>query len=158
MSGNVEKQTTIQGNMQNLMIQHVSSQPVKGNIHGIVLVGSPPELQVHVPLTRCIPPSVSVMQYRQRQRIADKKIVTLKRSVDTKKIPGPVPVTEQIDGFYYCNKCDKKFKDKIYFQTHLRRLCRALENPEAIKCPKCDKLFHHYKSFKQHKQVHDSIK
>ena len=158
VSGNVEKQTTIQGNVENLTIQQVSPQEVQSKIDTIVPESSAPELQVYIPASTALTQSQSVLHYRQRQRLQDKKIVRVKRSVDTKAIAPPVPATKQIDGYYYCDKCNKRFKDKVYFRTHLKRLCEALEQPEAIKCPKCDKLFRHYKSFKQHKQVHDHIK
>ena len=158
VSGNVEKQTTIQGNVENLTIQHVSPQEVLSKIHTIIPESSASELQVYIPASTGLTQSQSVLRYRQRQRLQDKKIVRVKRSVDTKAIVPPVPATEQIDGYYYCDKCNKRFKDKVYFCTHLRRLCEAIKEPEAIKCLKCDKLFRHYKSFKQHKQVHDHIK
>ena len=52
----------------------------------------------------------------------------------------PVPVTQQDDGYFHCDKCNKKFILKKYFHLHMRRLCEYLENPEIIKCKVCGKL------------------
>ena len=88
-------------------------QEVQSKIHTIVPESSAPDLQVYIPASTGLTQSQSVLCYRQRQHLQDKKIVRVKRSVDTKAIAPPVPATEQIDGYYYCDKCNKRFKDKV---------------------------------------------
>ena len=112
------------------------------------------ELQVHLP---CLTESQAAMNYKQRSRM-NFQTARIEQTVDKSKIGKPVPVEEQLPGFYYCDKCGKHFRSKGYFRNHVRRLCPALTNPEVLSCPFCEKLYRHEQNYKAHLFIHDGIK
>ena len=116
------------------------------------------ELSVYVPDMGSAFKPDSVMMYKPRKRMADKTLVTVTQTVDKQNVGTPIVGDDQLPGYYYCERCPKKFKDKDYFRKHLTRLCPALDNPEMIKCKHCEKMFRHEKSYKEHLFVHDGIK
>ena len=156
--GNIDKQTTIQGNIQNLTIQHVTIPSMVTKSHPTIPSTAPSELTVHVPAVTVQTQSELAVQYWARKRMKDKEIVSVQQQVQKEKICPPVPVSEQSDQYYYCNKCDKQFRSKNYFCTHMTQLCKALENPQVLMCKTCGKLFKHEKNYKSHLGVHDGVK
>ena len=70
----------------------------------------------------------------------------VQRNVNKGNIQPPVPVSEQSDDYYYCDKCPKKFRSKSYYRIHMTQLCEALENPQVLVCKTCGKLFKHEKN------------
>ena len=158
VSGNIGKQTTIHGNVSTLTIQHVTTANVPQQIQPPIDVKSPLELSVHMPTTKVLTQSQLALNYRRRQRMRGKQTVNIQRAVNMQEIRVPVPVTQQDDGYFHCDKCNKKFTSKNYFRLHMRRLCEYLEHPEVIKCKVCGKLFRHEKSYKDHLGSHDGIR
>ena len=156
--GNIDKQTTIQGNVENLTIQHVTTASAMDQVHPAITVTAPSELSVHVPVTQRKTQSQLAMEYKPCERMKGKQVVSVQRTVHRDIIPPPIPPSQQSDQYYYCDKCDKKFRSKSYYRTHIRRLCEALENPEALVCKTCGKLFRHEKNYRDHLGVHDGIK
>ena len=147
--GNIDKQTTIQGNIQNLTIQHVTTPSVVTKSHPAIPSTVPSELTVHVPAVTVKTQSEMAMEYRARKRMKEKEVVSVEQQVQKEKIRPPVPVSEQSDQYYYCDKCDKRFRSKNYFRTHMTRLCKALENPQVLMCKTCGKMFKHEKKLQE---------
>ena len=116
-----------------------------------------PELSVHIPSCGSQSMSRMVMLYKKRNCMK-KETLDLEQIVDKSSLGKPVPEEKQVPGFYYCDKCDKTFKDKGYYREHMTRLCKALPHLKVIKCSQCDKCFKHQKSLRQHLQVHDGVK
>ena len=156
--GNIDKQTTIQGNIQNLTIQHVTTPSVVTKSHPAIPSTAPSELTVHMPAVTVKTQSEMAMEYRARKRMKEKEVVSVEQQVQKEKIRPPVPVSEQLDQYYYCDKCDKRFRSKNYFRMHMTRLCKALENPQVLMCKTCGKMFKHEKNYKSHLGVHDGVK
>ena len=148
--GNIDKQTTIQGNIQNLTIQHVTTPSMVTKSHPAIPSTAPSELTVHVPAVTVQTQSQLAMQYRAWKCMKGKEIVSVQQQVQKEKIRPPVPVSEQSDQYYYCNKCDKRFRSKNYFCMHMTQLCKALKNPQVLMCKTCGKLFKHEENYKSH--------
>ena len=101
--------------------------------------------------------SAAAMVYKPRYRMKGKQTVTVTQTV--KQSPGaPVPPDQQLADMFYCDKCEKCFKDKNYYHHHMTRLCKYLTNPQLLKCKYCSKLFGHENRYKDHLSVHDGIK
>ena len=156
--GNIDKQTTIQGNIQNLTIQHVTTSSKVSKLHPTIPSTAPSELAVHIPAATTKTQSELAMEYRSRRRMEGKEIVSVEQKVNKDQIRPPIPVSEQSDEYFYCDKCDKRFRSKNYFRTHMTRLCKALENPQVLICKTCGKMFKHEKNYKSHLGVHDGVK
>ena len=158
VQGNIDKQTTIQGNVKNLTIHHVTTPSATSRSHPAIVVTSPSELSIHVPSVQARTQSQLAMEYKSRERMKGKQIVEVQRNVIKGTIQPPVPVSEQSEEYYYCDKCPKKFKSKSYYRIHMRRLCEALENPQVLVCNTCGKFFKHEKNYRNHLGVHDGVK
>ena len=99
------------------------------------------------------------MIYRHRDRMPGKETVTVQQTPSiTSQVGAPVPAEHQMGDRYYCDKCQKSFKDLNYFQRHMTRLCEKLTNPEMLKCKYCDKLFKHENRYLDHLSTHDGKK
>ena len=156
--GNIDKQMTIQGNVKNLTIHHVTTPSVTSQSYPAIAVTSPSELTVHVPSVQVRTQSQLAMEYKSRERMKGKQIVEVQRNVNKGNIEPPVPVSEQSDDYYYYDKSPKKFKSKSYYCIDMTRLCDALENPQVLVCKTCGKLFKHEKNYRNHLGVHDGVK
>ena len=67
--------------------------------------------------------SAASMIYRPRDRMKGKEIVTVQQlpSISAVASAGvPVPAVQQLDDRYYCDKCQKSFKDLKYFRRHMK--------------------------------------
>ena len=117
--GNIDKQTTIQGNVNNLTIHHKTTQSVTSQSHPAIAVTSPSELNVHVPSVQVRTQSQLAMEYKSHERMKGKQIVEVQRNLNKGNIQPPVPVSEQSDDYYYCDKCPKKFRSKSYYCIHM---------------------------------------
>ena len=53
------------------------------------------------------------MEYKSRERMKGKQIVEVQRNVNKGNIQPPVPVSEQSDDYYYCDKCPRKFRLQV---------------------------------------------
>ena len=158
VQGNIDKQTTIQGNVKNLTIHHVTTPSATSRSHPAIVVTSPSELSIHVPSVQVRTQSQLAMEYKSCERMKGKQIVEVQRNVIKGTIQPPVPVSEQSEEYYYCDKCPKQFKLKSYYRIHMRRLCEALENLQVLVCNTCGKFFKHKKNYRNHLGVHDGVK
>ena len=136
------------------MTDHVTDLEMKGITKGNLAE----ELQVHIPVVKGSVLAEKAMVYKPRMRDPTRQTVTVTKQVDKSKIGTPVPEDEQLPGYYYCNKCWKKFKDVGYFRIHMKRLCKAVESKELMKCQFCEKGFGHSKTYREHLFTHDGIK
>ena len=73
------------------------------------------ELRVHIPVMKGSLLMQNAMIYKPRIRDPSKETVMITNQVDKSNLGTPVPEDEQLPGFYYCNKCPKKFSDIGYF-------------------------------------------
>ena len=73
-------------------------------------------------------------------------------------VQGPIPKKDQLDNMFYCDKCPKSFKDKAYCRKHMTHLCLALTDMQCLKCPHCDKMYRHDKTYREHFSMNDGIK
>ena len=119
-----------------------------------------PELDVFIqPAAGGITKSKKSMIYCHRDCMPGKKTVTVQQKLTTTSQAGaPVPAEHQMGDRYYCDKCDKSFKDLNYFRRHMTRLCEKLTNPEMLKCKYCEKLFKHENHYLDHLSTHDGKK
>ena len=116
------------------------------------------ELEVYIPPVISTSKSLSVLTYKPRETKSEKTSVTVHKWIDQSRIGNPVPSKQQLSNLYYCDKCPKSFKDKVYFRKHMSRLCPGLSEPECLKCKYCDKLYRQDKNYRQHLSTHDGIK
>ena len=137
--------------------EHAYSRTRDETVRSIMPANPQPELSVHIPSCGSQSMSRMVMLYKKRNCMK-KETLDLEQIVDKSSLEKPVPEEKQVPGFYYCDKCDKSFKDKGYYWEHMTRLCKALPHLKVIKCSQCDKCFKHQKSLRQHLQVHDGVK
>ena len=137
--------------------EHAYSRTRDETVRSIMPANPQPELSVHIPSGGSQSMSRMVMVYKKRNRMK-KETSELEQIVDKSSLGKPVPEEKQVPGFYYCDKCDKSFKDKGYYREHMTWLCKALPHLKVIKCSQCDKCFKHQKSLRQHLQVHDGVK
>ena len=107
-------------------------------VRSIMPTNPQPELSVHIPSGGSQTMSRMVMVYKKRNRMK-KETLELEQVIDKSVIGQPVPEGKQLPGFYYCDKCDKSFKDKGYYQEHMTHLCKGLPHLKVIKCSQCDK-------------------
>ena len=115
------------------------------------------ELDVYITPVTSASNSVSVLTYKPRKSTNDETCVTVHKWVDHSRIGTPVPLKQQLTKLYYCDKCPKSFKNKVYFQKHMSCLCPGLSEPECLKCKYCDKLYCQDKNYRQHLSTHDGI-
>ena len=82
------------------------------------------ELDVFIP-----PPAGGIMKsaasmvYRSRERMKGKEVVTVQQLPSIRAVASsgvPVPPVQQLGDCYYCNKCEKSFKDLKYFRRHMK--------------------------------------
>ena len=119
-----------------------------------------PELDVFIPPPAGgITKSTQSMVYRHRSRMPGKQTVTVQQMPSmTSEVGTPVPAEHQVSDRYYCDKCNKSFKDLNYFHRHMMQLCEKLSNPQMLKCKYCDKLYKHENRYLDHLSTHDGKK
>ena len=135
---------------------HSQGNTIEQKLKKIVPAETPDELQVHIPPSTA--KSTSALVYHSRKCTRDKTSITVHKVLDESKVGAPIPAQQQLGNLYYCDKCPKSFRDKVYFRKHVTRLCPALTTLECLKCKYCDKMYCHEKNYRAHLSVHDGIK
>ena len=93
---------------------HAYSRTRDKTVRSIMPTNPQPELSVHIPSGGSQTMSRMVMVYKKRNRMK-KETLELEQVIDKSAIGQPVPEDKQLPGFYYCDKCEKSFKDKGYY-------------------------------------------
>ena len=139
--------TTLNTQESQALEGHSHTNTVQDKLTKILPTEKDDKLEVFIPPVTSTSNLVSVLTYKSRQRTNDKTSVTVHKWVDQSRLGTPVPLKQQLSNLYYCDKCPKSFKDKVYFGKHMSRLCPGLSEPECLKCKYCDKLYRQDKNY-----------